>query len=96
MKTANEIKQIIRQWWEWNSTMAQLPEGRYFKEQLGDWEAGFQNSVNEGYTPKQTDFVVVSAKDVAEGLSVHIEGSETLFNVVRFTAMYRCVLVKNA
>jgi len=25
MKTANEIKQIIRQWWEWNSTMAQLP-----------------------------------------------------------------------
>jgi hypothetical protein len=82
MKTANEIKQIIRQWWEWNSTMAQLPEGRYFKEQLGDWEAGFQNSVNEGYTPKQTDFVVVSAKDVAEGLSVHIEGSETLKGVL--------------
>jgi hypothetical protein len=82
MKTANEIKTIIRQWWEWNSTMAQLPEGRYFKEQLGDWEAGFQNSINEGYTINETHFRVVSAKDIGEGLSVHIEGAETLKGVL--------------
>ena len=78
MKTKNELKGIVKSWWEYNQTLAQVPEARYFEEQIGDWESGFKNYTKEGYQAPSGSFTTVKAKDVKGGLSIRIEGSEVL------------------
>ena len=72
MKTKNELKAIITKWWEYNQTMAQVAEARYFVEQLADWESGFQTFQNEGYQAPETDWDIERAKDVKGGISFRL------------------------
>ena len=73
MKTNNELKAIIQKWWEYNQTLAQVGEARYFVEQIGDWESDFENYQSEGYVQPEVDFDVVRCKDVKGGISLRIE-----------------------
>lgn len=72
MKTKEQLRAIIRKWWLYNSEMAQMAEGRYFKEQIGDWESGFRNHTKENYQP-DTEIECLRAGDVKEGLSIHLK-----------------------
>jgi hypothetical protein len=80
MKTNNELKAIIRKWWEYNQTVAQVAEGRYFEEQIGDWESNFTNFLNEGYIEPVKDFDVIRCKDVKGGLSLRIESGPNVID----------------
>jgi hypothetical protein len=72
MKTNNELKGIIQKWWEYNTTLAQVAEARYFVEQITDYESDFENYQSEGYVPPVVDFDVVRCKDVSGGISLRI------------------------
>lgn len=72
MKTKVELRSIINQWWMYNEQMAQLPEGRYFMEQIGDWQSGFMNHTKENYVG-DTEIQCLRAGDVKEGLSIHLK-----------------------
>ena len=72
MKTKNELKAIIQKWWEYNTTLAQVAEARYFVEQITDWESDFENYQSEGYVPPVVDFDIVRCKDVKGGISLRI------------------------
>ena len=72
MKTKPELRSIINQWWAYNSEMAQLPEGRYFMEQIGDWQSGFRNHTKAEYQP-DTEIECLKVGDVKEGLSIHLK-----------------------
>ena len=82
MKTANEIKTAIRQWWAYNQTLAQGPEERYFAQQIQDWESGFRNHTKENYQAPSSSFWLLSAKDVKDGLSIHITGSDEVNGIL--------------
>ena len=72
MKTNNELKAIIRKWWAYNQTVAQVGEARYFVEQLGDWESNFTEFQNEGYQTPERDWDIERAKDVKGGISFRL------------------------
>ena len=83
MKTKNELKAIIQKWWEYNQTLAQVAEARYFVEQIGDWESDFENYQSEGYVPPVVDFDVVRCKDVPGGISLRFEsGPNTIDGIL--------------
>ncbi len=73
MKTKAELIAIIKQWWAHNQTVAQGAEGRYFLEQIGDWESGFRMYNREGWVSENTAFVAVKCKDIPNGLSIRLE-----------------------
>jgi hypothetical protein len=80
MKTKNELKAIIQKWWEYNQTLAQVGEARYFVEQIGDWESDFENYQSEGYIQPVVDFDVVRCKDVPGGISLRIESDTNVID----------------
>jgi hypothetical protein len=80
MKTKNELKAIVNKWWVYNGTVAQVAEGRYFIEQIGDWESNFTNFLNEGYVEPVKDFDVIRCKDVNGGLSLRIESGPNVID----------------
>ena len=80
MKTKNELKAIVNKWWEYNQTLAQVAEGRYFIEQIGDWESDFENYQSEGYVQPIVDFDVIRCKDVNGGLSLRIESGPNVID----------------
>jgi len=82
MKNNNQILTIIRKWWEYNQTMAQLPEAHYFETQIRNWESGFSTHLEGDYSPNECGFNVISVKDIKEGLSIHIEGSSILKGIL--------------
>ena len=69
MKTKNELKAILEQWWDYNQTMAQMPEGKYLLEQIYDWESNFTEFQKDGYQAAEMDFELVRSKDVKGGIS---------------------------
>jgi hypothetical protein len=75
MKTKEQLRAIIRKWWLYNSEMAQAAEGRYFEEQIGDWESEFRNHTKADYVG-DTDLIAVS-KGVKEGLSIRLGDGDT-------------------
>lgn len=75
MKTKEQLRAIIRKWWLYNSEMAQAAEGRYFEEQIGDWESNFKNHTKADYVG-DTDLIAVS-KGVKEGLSIGLADGDT-------------------
>ena len=77
MKTKAELKEIIQSWWEYNQTLAQVPEGRYFTEQIVDWESGFRMYTREGWVSTNPEIEVVRASDLKEGLGIHLKSGET-------------------
>jgi len=82
MKTKTELKAIITKWWEYNQTMAQVAEARYFVEQLADWESGFQNFQNEGYQTPEVDWDIERAKDVKGGISFRLSSGPNVIDGV--------------
>lgn len=80
MKTGNELKAIVRDWWEWNKPQAQVPEAKYFIEQVPDWESGFTEFQKEGYVQKQIDFDIVRCKDVKGGISIRLESGPNVID----------------
>jgi hypothetical protein len=80
MKTKTELKGIIQQWWAYNQTMAQVAEARYFVEQLGDWESGFQTFQNEGYQTPESDWDIERAKDVNGGISFRLSSGPNVID----------------
>lgn len=72
MKSKEQLRNIITQWWGYNSGMAQMAEGRYFQEQIGDWQSGFRNHTKADYEP-DTEIECVKVGDVKEGLSIHLK-----------------------
>ena len=89
MKTTNELKAIIQKWWEYNQTLAQVGEARYFVEQITDYESDFENYQSEGYVPPVVDFDVIRCKDVSGGISLRIESGanviDGILNIVNGT-----------
>jgi hypothetical protein len=85
MKTKNELKSIVNLWWEYNQTLAQMPEGKYFEEQIGDWESGFRNYTKDGYQAPTGSFTIERIKDIKGGLSMKLVGSETLDGILNVT-----------
>lgn len=84
MKTKNELIGIIRKWWEYNKTQSQVVEARYFIEQIGDWESGFQTFQNEGYVQPETDFDIVRCKDVKGGISLRVESGTAVLDGILY------------
>ena len=80
MKTNNELKAIINKWWEYNQTLSQVAEARYFVEQIGDWESDFENYQSEGYIQPIVDFDVIRCKDVNGGISLRIESGASVID----------------
>ena len=72
MKTKNELKGIVKHWWDYNQTMAQMPEAQYLVEQIYDYESDYKTFQTEGYQKPEVDFDVVRAKDVKDGISFKI------------------------
>ncbi len=69
MKTKNELKAIIQKWYTYNTTQAQVAEGKYLLEQIYDWESNFTEFQKEGYQTPEVDFELVRSKDVKDGIS---------------------------
>ncbi len=83
MKTTNELKSIIKKWWDYNQTVAQVGEARYFVEQIGDWESNFTNFQTEGYQTPETDFQLDRVKDVKGGISLKVSsGPNTIDGIL--------------
>ena len=73
MKTKSELQAIIKSWWDYNQTLAQMPEAKYFQEQISDWESGFRNYTKEEWVSTHTAFTLGRCKDVKGGLSIRLE-----------------------
>jgi hypothetical protein len=84
MKTNNELKAIIRKWWEYNQTASQVGEARYFIEQIGDWESGFRSFQTEGWIQPVLDFDIVRCKDVKGGLSLRMESGANILDGILY------------
>lgn len=80
MKTENELKAIVRMWWEYNEPQAQVPEAKYFIEQVPDWESGFTLFQTEGYVQPEIDFDIVRCKDVKGGISFRLESGTNVID----------------
>lgn len=73
MKTINELKGIVRGWWNHNQTLAQMPEARYFEEQIWDWNSGFKNYTKSEYQRDTSAFQLLRVKDIKGGLAIHLK-----------------------
>ncbi len=83
MKTTNELKSIVKKWWDYNQTVAQVGEAKYLLEQIGDWESGFKNFQSEGYQTPETDFQLDRVKDVKGGISLKVSsGPNTIDGIL--------------
>ena len=80
MKTNNELKAIVRKWWEYNQTMAQVAEARFLQEQIGDWESDFTEFQKEGWIQPEVDFELVRCKDVKGGISFRLESGPNVID----------------
>lgn len=86
MKTKAELIEIIHQWWEYNQTLAQVAEAKYFLEQIVDWESGFRMYTREGWVSTNPHFEAVRCKDVKGGLSIRLESGPNFCDGILNTA----------
>ncbi len=78
--TKAQLNRIVKSWWDWNQTIAQTPEARYFIEQIYDWNTGFKEHTKDGWIADRSEFEVLKAKDVKEGISLVLKSGNNIID----------------